>query len=387
MKILILFFFSILCTNAMAAFHGDVEAGVSSFNNPLYLDDPDTSSTAYQINPRLKYDLSSDIVYADIELDAEYTNFSGVTGGDILNSDLQLETGLGNGQTKYLGLFAKTSREKNLIDNELGVAPPVFNDTSTGIVSDFSISKKSSIYLHYEQSTTDVDLDDFAYLNSKKSLAYLGYRFRFLPETFFFLQAESFDGKFKDGLINENSSDDNVARRLKYDYTGTGIIAGVKGKLTKYTSIDASFGLKQIDYDDDNQFSEPVFSFVFTDQITPKDSLIAGYIYSVEDSSFTNWVLKQDMNIGYAKIINDTFLFLLKMSYIYYSYSEPQRREDQRLLAKMQFDYVFSPGFAVVTKLNMDILVSDAYDLDSSADDKPASYQAGDFGIYLKSSF
>ena len=53
----------------------------------------------------------------------------------------------------------------------------------------------------------------------------------------------------------------------------------------------------------------------------------------------------------------------------------------------MQFDYVFSPGFAVVTKLNMDILVSDAYDLDSSADDKPASYQAGDFGIYLKSSF
>ena len=83
MKILILVFFSILCTNAMAAFHGDVEAGVSSFNNPLYLDDPDTSSTAYQINPRLKYDISSDIVYADIELDAEYTNFSGVTGGDI----------------------------------------------------------------------------------------------------------------------------------------------------------------------------------------------------------------------------------------------------------------------------------------------------------------
>ncbi|MEC9283929.1 MAG: hypothetical protein VX642_14540, partial [Bdellovibrionota bacterium] len=237
MKYFVLFALLLNASESFAEFRGEVEAGISSFNNPLYLDDPDKTATGFQVKPNFKYDPSGNIVYADIELDAEYTNFSGVTGGDILNGDFRLESGLGNGKTKYLGVFSVTSKDKNLIDNELGLAPPVFSENTSGLVSDFSITDKSSIYVHYEQSTTDVDLDDFIYLNAKKSLGFLGYRFRFLPETFFYVQGESFSGEFANGLIYENDSDDNIARRLKYNYTGTGATAGVKGKLTKYTSI------------------------------------------------------------------------------------------------------------------------------------------------------
>ena len=370
-----------------------LEVGSVYQSNPLYLDSNKESATATEINPSLQWRIETKKAYADLDLQLQHYQLSAFPNANRTNHQAELAFGLGNLKRRFLGLYMKSEAITNPLDNPVGApVPPRFDEQGAGLVSELRLGKKIDLYLRAEATQSQVNVAALDYLAADRARAWLGLRYRFLPETYFYTELIGEEGKFAQGLDNQGNVDENIARQIKFDYETKGINFGIRGKLTKYTKVDASFGIRDIRYKDGNEFGEPVFSFVFEDQITPKDSLIAGYIYSVRDSSFSNWVLEQDMKIGYAKIINDRFLFLLKMSYIYYSYSEPQRREDQRLFANLQLDYVVFPGWTLVTKLNMDVLVSDAYDLDpaqasASFGDLPASYEAADFGLYIKRSF
>lgn len=382
---LFLFLLVSLELGASVDFEANLEIGTGTHSNIFYSEKTAESASLNQFRADMDFDYESKYFYSDLKLDAQQNNFSDYEKANHLENNAGFSVGAGRKELPWFEVFAETATDSNPLMSASSNEFLEFTELKMGVRTGFRFGEKSSLELTLSTTDSSVNSTEYRYLNHIIQNGRLVYSYQFLPETKIYLALESGDTKYKDGsvFIDADSSDG----RVKYDHDLQMIMAGVQGRLTKYTKIDAGFGFKNMDYKKEKSFGEPIFYVDFTDQISPKDALLAGYLYRVKDSSFTNWVLEQDMSIGYSRILKDTFLFQMRLSYIYYSYSEPFRREDQRLLAKFRIDYVFAPRWSLVTRLNGDLLVSDAYDTDTTASDRSASFTATDLSLSIRRSF
>lgn len=374
--------------SANAYVKGGIELGYKYDTNIYYSTENAESGSFAEIKPELDlgYNAKKSFGYVDLvaELSQNKSNNSDVSSNKT-TSDANIGFGLGTRESSYFQINLNSSSKPNPLFSATSSASPIFSKTNGHLRTGFNFGKKSSLFIEADSGTEKVDLSNYKHLNATSSRAALIYSYFFLPETSLFIEIAQGNKTFKDGKLYFDVDADD--KRLKYDSEIQEINLGVKGRLTKYTSIDFGFGYKDMEYKGGKSFAEPVFHVEFTDQISPKDSILAGYLYRSEDSTYSNWVLEQDMHIGYSRIMRDTFLFMMKLSYVYYSYSEPFRREDQRLMGKFRLDWVFRPKWTVVGVLNADLLVSDAFDSNELSTDRPASYDAASVGISIKRSF
>lgn len=370
--------------NALS-FRSSIELGMKYNTNVFYSDDNLEAATASMVKPKIGFDHKSTRFYSKSDIHFEQLSISKYSEASESEYDASLETGWGTSAAPKLALFAEAKSKANPLFSSTATKAPVMVSTKAGLKGGFSFGKKHAFSIDAFASNESLDQSNFEYLNNSMVDAGLKYSYKFLPETSFYTEIRGGQRTYDKGTTWIDIDSDDL--RVKYDSDILQLLFGVEGRLTKYTSIDAGFGLRSMDYTADKDFKEPIFYVRFTDQISPKDSIIAGYLYEAKDSKYTNWVLEQDMYIGYSRILRDTFLFLMKLNYIYYSYSELNRREDQRLLAKFQLDYVFLPKWTFVSTLGFDLLVSDAYDTDTSSSDRAASYRATTIGLSVKRSF
>lgn len=381
--------FTLIASISNASYiRGGLELGYKYDTNLYYSTDTPEAGSVGRLHPEVDMEYSTEKVFTYFDAEAEMlqTKSSNSETKSLHNeTDANVGFGLGSRDQSWMSFNFNSFSRENPLFSATAADSPVFSGTHGHFQTGFGFWKKHHIKLSGDAFTENVNQENYRYLNSKTSRAALSYSYYFLPETLMFIELASGDKKFENGT--EFYDLDNNDKRLKYDADITEVNFGIKGRLTKYTSIDFGFGYKDMKYKGGKSFAEPVFHVLFTDQISPKDSIMAGYMYASKDSTYTNWVLEQDMHIGYSRIMRDTFLFMMKLSYIYYSYSEPFRREDQRLVAKFRLDWVFRPKWTVITSLNADKLVSDAYDTNTSSSDRPASYDAAGLGIAIKRSF
>lgn len=213
------------------------------------------------------------------------------------------------------------------------------------------------------------------------------YDYQFLPETMFFIGGSVGAQIYPNGRKNAS----NFLRQSEVKNSSQFIEGrmGVKGRLAERTRVDASGAIQVRVYERESSFSEPVFNLKIEEQFSPKDLLIAGYDYEINDSKWTNFVVDQTTFIGYARILGDQVLALSRLNYTYSSYSRPVRREDQRLSGEFKVDYSMSPRLLLTGTFELDILNSDqrnAVDF-NQLPDKPLSYEAFKAGLLLTAFF
>lgn len=210
--------------------------------------------------------------------------------------------------------------------------------------------------------------------------------YSFLPETSLVSRFLVGQKVYPNGLINENS----IANRVKYSSQYFELGSGVIGRLTRSMKVNSYAGFLYRAYQKSVSFSEPVFRIEFEEERSPRDMILLGYDYRVEDSyTYSNYVLKQKMYIGFGRIFGDQLLALAQLSYNYFSYSNPTRREDQRLDGEFKLDYSFSSNFKAEGILRFRILTSDTMAItDLSTGVLPADpsvdYSFLRFGFFLK---
>lgn len=213
------------------------------------------------------------------------------------------------------------------------------------------------------------------------------YDYQFLPETTFFIGGMLGAKDYPNGKKNKLS----ILRPTEIKYSSQFIEGrmGVRGRLAEKTRVDASGAIQIRTYERDSGFSEPVFNLKVEEQFSPKDLLIAGYDYDINDSKWTNFVVDQTTYIGYARILGDQVLLLSRLNYTYSSYSKPYKREDQRLSGRFKIDYSISPKLLLSGLFELDVLNSDQFNAIASSQlpDKPVSYEAFRSGLTLTSTF
>lgn len=189
------------------------------------------------------------------------------------------------------------------------------------------------------------------------------YDYQFLPETVFYVGGEGGVLTFPKGTKNKNAEvpveNPAIQSQYKNDSVYYGGRAGVRGRLAERTRVDASGALMIRAYSAGTGFSEPVFNLKVEEQFSPKDLLMAGFDYDINDSKYTNYVIDQTTYLGYARILGDQILLLGRMEYTYSSYSKPYKREDQRLGGSFKVDYSVNPKSKISALLDLDILNSD----------------------------
>lgn len=236
------------------------------------------------------------------------------------------------------------------------------------------------------------------YLTNNSLDGKIQYSNAFLPETVWFLRASGGATEY----VNPTLDDTLKARWSAKNNSlyGLGEI-GVVGRLTEKSTLDCASGFLARLYKGTNAFADPVsdsftapvFYLRFTEQITRRDQLIAGYNYVVKDSYWTDYSLDQEIYIGLARVVGDQILLLGRTAYTYRSFSLPQRRDDQRIAGAFTVNYSLSPTIKLTADVKVDLLASDAYDngvsvASSSANpDRPASYRAGSFGLGIMADF
>lgn len=223
------------------------------------------------------------------------------------------------------------------------------------------------------------------YLNNMEMKGDGYYDYQFLPETTFFIGGMMGMKSYPTGTKNKNSV--NRSTEIKYNSQFIEGRMGVRGRLAEKTRVDASGALQLRTYAQSSGFSEPVFNLKIEEQFSPKDLLIAGYDYDINDSKWTNFVVDQTTYIGYARILGDQVLLLSRLNYTYSSYSKPIKREDQRLSGRFKIDYSFSPKVLLSGMFELDVLNSDQFNSLNELPDKPVSYEAFKAGLTLTSFF
>jgi hypothetical protein len=238
--------------------------------------------------------------------------------------------------------------------------------------------KKSEVKQHklrgYAKQTT-FNFDTLEYANNMKMGGTYTYQYYFLPETAFIFTMDGEYSVYPDGLINQKV--DPGSTRYLYDNMLMQARAGINGRLTEHTTVNLLFGYASRSYKKGSNYNEPVFEVSFHEQITPQDILMAGYLYRVYDSFYTNYEINQHMYLGYSRVFGDRFIVYFRADYIYRSYSLPNRREDQRLNGTIRVDISYKPNWIIQAGVNGDFLVSDVINQTSALVVDPAtSYQA-----------
>jgi hypothetical protein len=255
-------------------------------------------------------------------------------------------------------------------------------------------------------------LADPSYLSNNTIEGSVQYNNNFLPETAWILRASGGQTLYPNPQI---SMPNNTGAHPKEDSLYVSAETGFVGRLTEKSTVDFVAGylvrMYTSKYDiisivgndiKGESFSGPVFHLHFTEQITRRDQLIAGYNYLVKDSYFTNYLIDQEIYIGLARVMGDQVLILTRIGYNYRSYFKPYRRDDERIAGGLVIKYSLSAQIKLTAEIKVDLLSSDGYFNGTStsttspttpngvpytAPDRPASYKAGSFGLGLVASF
>lgn len=234
------------------------------------------------------------------------------------------------------------------------------------------------------------------YLSNTTAGGSIQYNDAFLPETYWFLRGGGGFRSFPNGEPDFTPKDFLIAKNNSFYGLAE---AGIVGRLTEKSVIDCATGWLVRAYDavedEGENFSGPVFYFRFTEQITRKDQLAAGYNYVVKDSYLTNFYLDQEVYLGLARVIGDQVLLMGRVNYSYRNYSLPIRRDDQRIFGTISARYSLTPSIKITARMTFDFLNSDSYDnsIESSTSivptnpDRQASYRAGSFGLGIMAAF
>ncbi len=283
----------------------------------------------------------------------------------------------------YLRPYIKTNSE------------PAFSATTSRLVRQYlggsggfewrwSELVKVSTELNFTQETQSQS--EYAYQANQEMSAEFKHIYSFLPETGLVTRLLVGQKTYPNGTVNLNSNATLVKYSSQYFEAGTGVV----GRLTRNMKMTSYAGFLYRPYQAASSFSEPVFNIEFEEERNPRDMVLLGYSYKVDDSyANSNFVLKQKMYIGFGRIFGDQLLALAQLSYNYLSYSKPNRREDQRLAGEFKLDYSFSSTLKAEGILRFDLLTSDAMaGVDPNTNALPADpqvdYSYVRLGFFLK---
>ena len=220
------------------------------------------------------------------------------------------------------------------------------------------------------------------------------YNNNFLPETAWYVRASGGVTQFP------NTAPDANGAKYKYNSTFAAGEAGIIGRLSESSTVDCAAGYAARIYEVADSFLGPVFYLRFTEQVTRRNQLMAGFDYTVKDTYWSNYRLDQEIYFGLGRIVGDQFLILTRISYDYSGYSLPNRRDDQRVKGAVSLRYSLTPAIKLTADLKVDLLSSDAYNTSAGVIsqtnpdgtpvtflDNPASYNAGSLGLGVMASF
>lgn len=359
----------------------DFETGMRAETNAYYRDNEAESDVAIYLKPNILLQNEGKKAQASLSLNSEYGKHLSFAELDYLDYTL----GLG---LNYL-VSSKTKLKSKIVHGLLTEPSQVtkgenFERQTTTASLGFDY-KKTSLTTHYFDAYTDLyDYSKAAYNYMVGQRIGFDYQMEyfFLPETAFLVLVSADQVNYPEGRINR----DNVPGRTDFlnNSIGYKVAAGFEGRLTEHSLFYFTFGYYVRDYTFDSSFNEPIFEVNFQEQITPQDTLMAGYIYQVDDSLYTNYEINQQMYLAYSRVFGDRFIFLFKSNYLYKSFSRPTRREDQKLYGTVQIDYSYKPNWLYKIGFSGDILISDALNQDTNNvnfSDPGASYQA--FQLYV----
>ncbi len=208
--------------------------------------------------------------------------------------------------------------------------------------------------------------------------------YSFLPETNLVTALKVGQKIFPEGTKYKGTPNEEFG--LKYDSQYIEVGSGVVGRLTRTMKIRSYAGFLFREYAKEAGFREPIFTLEFEEERSPRDMILLGYDYTVEDTYYSNFVLKQKMHIGFGRIFGDQLLALARLSYQYRSYSRPNRREDQRLAGEFKLDYSFSKTFKAEAVFTADLLTSETLGPAGTVDPS-VSYEYIRAGLFLKNLF
>lgn len=364
-------------------YEGKLELGSRFDSNPYYMNEEAEADFFYYAQPTLNFESGKNFFYIRSNNNMEYVKYSSSETAD--RADYASEN--------FISLFANRSHNIHLLlDYELRNDPPVYKTAELTEITKLNYALEFNHKWNAKHSSkeyagiqAEVFKDDvYEYLNSQKMKAGLEYSYAFLPQTMLDINLETTQNIYEKGL--ENLEEDSLASAYKYDSVLYLAKAAIRGQITEYSTINASFGYAVLNYEAGSSFAEPVFHVGFEEQISPNDVLSAGYEYMVDDSYFTNWELKQSIYLSYGNILSDQLLLLWRLNYIYKTYSNPNRREDQRFLASLRVEYSYAPSWNFILDLKSDILATDAYSLEDEID-PASSYQSFQLGLAMVKNF
>lgn len=225
------------------------------------------------------------------------------------------------------------------------------------------------------------------------------YDIKFLPETSWFLRMSGGFRQYKNPYLssgdastfigNDPFGEVSIKTRSGY-FLGE---VGLNGRLTDKTSVDFAAGYLSRIYPFWDDFVAPVFYMHFTEQVTRRDQLLAGYNYVVEDAYSGNYFLNQEIYVGIAKVIGDQLVALSKITYEYKNYSTPVSRNDQRITGGLTVKYSVRSDFKLMGDFRLDLLDSDGFyapfgsGTAARTGDQPVSYKAGSISVGIIKTF
>jgi hypothetical protein len=384
MKYLLLLFSLLFTRLAFASVEGSIEAGLEAESNAFYFDDSDVGDFNFNLRPSLLFQNKGKFFPLKLNVDSVYKKYMVNSNLDMLNYVSSLEM-----PYNTQGKWQPTLKAHLVHDSE----PPLtaildrtyHNEYGGGLLLRYNKSELTKYYLDLDYIQESFDRSNLDYLKNQKMHAELGYDFFFLPETALVVR-----GRFEQHVYPEGMSIydiDDTTSRYKPNNQLFQLVGGVKGRLTEFTKVDLQFGYAFRQYVKESSFSEPVFSVNFEEQVSPQDLILAGYVYKVDDTYYTNYVLDQTMYLGYARVYGDRLIFYTRLEYIYRSYSRPNRREDQRVYGNFKVEYSYRSNVTWICQLLVDAMSTDTFNLQNNAVDPAASYEALSLSTSIKYSF
>jgi hypothetical protein len=351
-----------------------LEGGLRAETNAFYRDREKVEDFALYLKPLITLEKLTKSTASSVNFTSDYSKYASNSSLDYFDYNVLAKSELNRSGRWIL----KPKVMYNLVSeppDDQGIERLEKTELEGGLELTFKESnvKQHSLRGYVKQTTFNLDALDYG--NNQKLGGSYEYQYYFLPETAFIAGFDVESSVYPDGLDNLNA-DPGVTTYL-YDNMLMQARAGIRGRLTEFTNVDLMFGYANRSYKKGTSFDEPVFEVKLSEQITPQDILLAGYIYKIIDSFYTNYELNQHMYIGYSRVFGDRFIVFLRSDYIYSSYSRPNRREDQRLSGTIRVDLSYQPNWIIQAGINADFLISDTLNQTSATVIDPAtSYQA-----------
>lgn len=362
------------------SYEASLHFGTFYETNTYYESENRNADEAFLLEPHISY-ATTGRYSIQTDSTASYTKYLSNTNQDFFTYDLNLKNNLklGDSFQVYVTPKAKLLSEPALAETKDRLERQFLGGTLGFLVS--KDPRRQYIFeLEYQQEK--LSQAEYNYLNNQSITGHLFYKKYFLPETFVYFGIAGGRRSYPDGKKAPNL-------RYKYDSQRIEPGFGLEGRLTRYFKIRSYFGYSLIQYTKDVSYQDPVFLVELEEEMSPKDFLLLGLQNSVEDSYFTNFQINQKVYVGYGRFLGDQFLWVSKVEYLYRTYSRPQRRDDQRLVANTSVEFSYSQKLKIEASLLFDVLSSDAVDPDGPPTpiDPSASYQNIRFGIYGKYTF